>query len=315
MMRLSQPVEDHRSTTKQTSSVANVAHRGASAGAPENTLSSIQRAIELDADLIELDVQRSSDGALVLMHDTTLVRTTNAQRVFPGRGPWRVADFTYEELMRLDAGSWKSHSFVGERIPLLEDAIEAIRNSEAGLLLELKAPELYTGIVSDVVTAMSEVPGYVESAVAARRLVVQSSNVAAMKDHKTQAPSVPVGLLGNPAAAHLPVLATWADQVNPGHLSVDKAYVDRVHSLGMECLVWTVNWGPAMRRALGLGVDGIITNRPQVLSRELARSGQSAEVGRSRERRGRWAGSLSRFGGTQHSKGGSGPSRTSRPAR
>ena len=314
-MHLSLPAEDHQGTTEQIISFANVAHRGASADAPENTLSSIRRAISLGADLIELDVQRSSDGALVLMHDTTLARTTDAQRVFPARWPWRVADFRYEELMRLDAGSWKSHRFAGERIPLLEEAVEVIRNSEAGLLLELKAPELYSGIVSDVVTAMSAVPGYVESAVAARRLVVQSFNVAAMKDHKTQAPSVPVGLLGNPAASHLPVLATWADQVNPGHLSVDKAYVDRVHSLGMECLVWTVNWAPAMRRALALGVDGIITNRPQVLSRELARSGQPAEVGRSRGRRGRWAGSLSRFGGTQHSTGGSGPSRTSRPAR
>jgi glycerophosphoryl diester phosphodiesterase len=314
-MRLQSPAEDLRGTNSRPIRVANIAHRGASSEAPENTLSSIRQAISLGADLIELDVQRCRDGALVVLHDTTLTRTTDAQRLFPDRGPWKVADFTHEELMRLDAGSWKSRGFTGERIPTLEEAIEVISGSPAGLLLELKAPELYPGVVSEVVTAMSGRPGYVESAVAAGRLVVQSFDFAAMKDHKTQAPSVPVGLLGTPAPSHLPVLASWADQVNPGHLSVDKVYVDQVHALGMECLVWTVNWGPAMRRAMGLGVDGIITNRPQVLRKELARSGRTAADPRSRERRARWAGSLSRSGGSRHSTGGSGPSRTSRPAR
>ena len=87
--------------------------------------------------------------------------------------------------------------------------------------------------------------------------------------HKTQAPTIPVGLLGTPGRANLPALATWADQINPSHHSVDSAYVDRVHRLGMECLVWTVNRGAGMERALRLGVDGIITNRPDVLGRAL----------------------------------------------
>jgi len=272
--------------------VANVAHRGASATQPENTLSAIRSAIALGVDLIELDVQRCRDGALVLMHDTTLVRTTNVQQVFPNRGPWRVADLTFDELARLDAGGWKSRGFAGEPVPTLDEALEVIRNSSSGLLLELKAPERYPGIVSDVVSTMRGIPGYVESAVAERRLVVQSFDVAAMKDHKTQAPAVPVGLLGTPAVANLPVLASWADQVNPNHLKVDQAYVDRVHRLGMECLVWTVDWGPAMRRVLGLGVDGVITNRPDHLAQLLARSARPARSSRSRERRARWAASL-----------------------
>jgi len=291
-MRLRTRAAELRATNGRPVGVANIAHRGASAQAPENTISAVRRAIALGVDLIELDVQRSRDGVLVLMHDTTLSRTTNVQRVFPTRGPWRVADFTFDELARLDAGGWKSRGFTGEPIPTLAEALEVIRNSDAGLVLELKAPEHYPGIVSDVVSTMSEIPGYVDSAVARKRLVVQSFNVAVMKDHKTQAPAVPVGLLGAPPVANLPALASWADQVNPNHMSIDQAYVDHVHRLGMECLVWTVDWGPAMKRALGLGVDGVITNRPDHLAQLLARSGRPVPTSRSRERRARWAASL-----------------------
>lgn len=269
-MRLPLPVASWTSTNPD-HRILNVAHRGASARAPENTLAAIRTAIDLGADMVELDVQRSKDGVPVLMHDTTLARTTNVRRVFPRRGPWRVADFTYAELMRLDAGSWKAPEFAGERVATLHDAIEMIRRSGAGLLLEVKAPELYPGVIRDIVATMAAIPGYLDSATAAGRLVVQSFNFAAMKEHKTQAEGVPVGLLGSPDVANLPVLATWADQVNPSHLAADRSYVDQVHERGMACLVWTVNGGPAMRRALRMGVDGVITNRPAVLGRMLAR--------------------------------------------
>lgn len=267
-MHLPQPVAD-TSPTRGHDRILNVAHRGASWEAPENTLTAVRRAVDLGADKVEVDVQRSSDGALVLMHDTTLVRTTNVTKVFPGRAPWRVADFTLDELLRLDAGSWKSALFAGEVIPTLDQVIALLHDAGVGLLLELKEPELYPGIVDDLVATMREVPGYVSSAVAARRLVVQSFNFAVMKHHKTVAPAVPVGLLGAPARTNLPVLATWADQVNPSHLSIEKSYVDAVQRLGMGCLVWTVNRGPAMRRALRIGVDGVITNRPCLLRRVL----------------------------------------------
>lgn len=232
-------------------------------------MAAIRAAIALEVDSIELDVQRSRDGALVLLHDTTLVRTTNARKVFPHRAPWNVADFDYDDLVRLDAGAWKHKSFGGEPIPTLEQAINLIRTSSTGLLLELKAPKLYPGIVTDVVVSLRSMAGYLGEAAAGRRLVVQSFDVAAMKDHKTLEPDVPVGLLGSPAPANLPALGTWADQVNSFHWSVDRTYVDRVHQHGMDSLVWTVNQAPAMRRALRLGVDGIITNEPAKLTRTL----------------------------------------------
>jgi glycerophosphoryl diester phosphodiesterase len=251
--------------------VLNVAHRGASGDHPENTLAAIRGALLLNVDSIELDVQRSRDGALVLVHDTTLTRTTDAKVQFPRRAPWNVADFDYDELLRLDAGAWKGPHFAGERIPTLEQAIGLVNSSSTGLLLELKAPALYPGIVTDVVSTLRGLPGFLGRALAERRLVVESFDFAAMKAHKTRAPEVPVGLLGAPARANLPALGTWADQVNPHHWSVDRGYVDEVHRNGMGCLVWTVNRASAMRRALELGVDGVITNEPARLAGALLR--------------------------------------------
>jgi glycerophosphoryl diester phosphodiesterase len=215
--------------------------------------------------MVEVDVQRTRDGELVLLHDTSLVRTTDVRELFPHRAPWRVADFTYDELRRLDAGSWKGRAFAGEPVATLAEALEVVSASESGLLLELKAPDLYPGVVSDVVTILREQPALAGPAVATGRLVVQSFGFAAMKELKTQAPEIPVGLLGLPARQNLPTLATWADQVNPSHFAVDRAYVDELHRLGMQCLVWTVNHSYLMKQALRAGVDGVITNRPTVL--------------------------------------------------
>ena len=242
-----------------------VAHRGASSEAPENTLAAVRRAIARDADLVEVDVQRTKDGALVLLHDTTLARTTNVRRVFPRRAPWLVSDFTADEVARLDAGSWHSQQFAGERIPTLEQLVDVVRPSRAGLLLELKAVALHAGLAREVAAALRAVPGYVDSAVASGRLVVQSFDHDAMREHKEVEPSVPVGALGTPTRAELGALATWADQVNPVHWSVRRSYVETVHRHGMRCQLWTVNKPEHMRRALSLGVDGVITNHPGAL--------------------------------------------------
>jgi glycerophosphoryl diester phosphodiesterase len=253
-----------------------VAHRGASAEAPENTLAAVRSALARDSDLVEVDVQRSKDGALVLMHDTTLARTTNVRKLYPNRAPWLVGQFTYAELSRLDAGSWKAPRYAGERIPTLEELVEVVRRSRSGLLLELKAPALYPGIVREVTTTLAQRQGYLPSAVGAGRLVVESFSPEAMWECKNAEPSIPVGLLGTPSRSELADIGRWADQVNPSHLTADAAYVSEVHRAGLACLVWTVNRPAAMRRALRAGVDGVITNRPDVLHGVLAGTGQGS---------------------------------------
>jgi glycerophosphoryl diester phosphodiesterase len=249
--------------------VLTTAHRGASADAPENTLAAFRLGIAQRADWIESDVQRSKDGALVLMHDTTLSRTTDVEELFPGRAPWRVSDFTLAEIKQLDAGSWKGPEFAGEPVPTMAEMVELVRPSRAGILMEIKVPELYPGIEADVADEFESFPGYVTSAVAAGRLTVQGFNWESMRTYHRLQPQVPVGLLGTPPVAQLPDL-TWADQINPHWGSYDKAYVDRVHAVGMEVHTWTVDDPAVMHTVLDRGVDGVITNKPYLLNTVLA---------------------------------------------
>ena len=234
-----------------------IAHRGASAYAPENTLTAIRQAVELHSDLVEVDVQRTRDGALVLVHDADLGSTTDAARVLPRRTPWRVADLTYDEVQRLDAGSWFSPAYAGKRIPTLEEALDLLVLTGTGLQLEVKKPGLYPGIARDIAAVLAARP--------ANHVVVQSFDHDVMRELALLDTGRPIGLLGQPPLRRLPVLAAWATQVNPRHVRVTAPYVDAVHAAGMECLVWTVDRPADMERVLDLGVDGVITNRPDVL--------------------------------------------------
>lgn len=240
--------------------VLTVAHRGASGQAPENTLSAVRRAVALGADLVEVDVQRTRDGALVLMHDTSLERTSDV-RWRRGRRAVAVQDLSLAQLRRLDVGSWFDAAYAGERVPTLSETIEAVRGTRSGLLLELKAPHLHPGIVADLADLLTQEHALVDNG----RITVQSFDVAAVKELATRLPAVRIGVLGRPPRAHLPALASWAHQVNPRLRGTDAAYVAAVQEAGLQCLVWTVNRTVAMRRALAFGVDGVITNHPEVL--------------------------------------------------
>ena len=249
-----------------------VAHRGSSGAAPENTLAAVRLAIEHKSDVVENDIQRTSDGELVIMHDTTLARTTDVEQVFPDRAPWNVRDFTLAEVKQLDAGSWFAPEFAGERVPTLAEWVHEV-GGQAGMLLEPKAPELYPGIETDLDKELRSLPEF-ERALKADQVVVQAFNHAWLRIYKDRAPDVPVGLLYGykPTEVEIAAASTWAEQVNPALGAIDQTTVDQVHAHGMEIHVWTVNAGTDMRRAINWRVDGIITNYPQVL-RDILRRG------------------------------------------
>jgi glycerophosphoryl diester phosphodiesterase len=132
-----------------------VAHRGASAYAPEHTLAAYKLAIEMGADYVEQDLAVTKDGVLICLHDASLERTTNVEQLFPNRvttqtiegktrQAWLANDFTLAEIKTLDAGSWFDKKFAGEKVPTFDEAIALIRG-KAGLFPELKTPEIYAG--------------------------------------------------------------------------------------------------------------------------------------------------------------------------
>ena len=154
-----------------------VAHRGASAYAPEHTRAAYELAVEQGADFIEPDLQITSDGVLIALHDLSLERTTNVAEVFPDRfreevarfvvvKRWYAVDFTLEEIKQLDAGSWFDPRFAGERVPTFAEVIDIARG-RAGIFPETKAPEVYGDrgfdmerlLVEELRTAGLDVPG------------------------------------------------------------------------------------------------------------------------------------------------------------
>ncbi|HEU4390874.1 MAG TPA: glycerophosphodiester phosphodiesterase family protein [Blastocatellia bacterium] len=173
-----------------------IAHRGASAYAPEHTLSSYRLAIEQGADFVEQDLQVTKDGVLICLHDPELSRTTNVAEVYPARAAtrevegagnprrgWYAVDFTLEEIKRLDAGSWFNRAnpfaaretYVGERIPTLEEVISAVGN-RAGLYIEMKESGFYKSAGIDVAAKLAAVldgRGFKKPA-AGNRIFVQS---------------------------------------------------------------------------------------------------------------------------------------------
>jgi glycerophosphoryl diester phosphodiesterase len=143
------------SSSAQYSKKTLVAHRGASAYAPEHTLTAYRLAIEMGADFVEQDLAVTKDGVLICLHDASLERTTNVEQLFPDRAvsislegktrqAWVANDFTLAEIKQLDAGSWFDKKFAGETVPTFDEAIAVIRG-KAGIFPELKTPEIYAG--------------------------------------------------------------------------------------------------------------------------------------------------------------------------
>lgn len=241
-------------TVGERKQVHNVAHRGATGYAPENTVAGFDLAVDMKADYIEIDVQRSKDGELVLIHDTTVDRTTD--------GTGKVGDLTFEQLRGLDAGSWKGEQFAGELIPTFDEILDRYRG-KVGILIELKAPELYPGIEEEVAAALKDrnldKPQN-------EKIIIQSFNFESMKKMSVLLPRVPIGVLTSNSADATPEalqeFSTYADWFNPSYGIVTKDLVNQVHSLGMKIGSWTVRSQEAADFLLDMGVDAIITDYP-----------------------------------------------------
>lgn len=230
------------------------AHRGASAHAPENTISAFELALAQNADAIELDVKLSADGRAVVIHDPTVDRTTGSQG--------RVKDLSFTQLRSLDAGSFFSENYRGEKVPSLEDVFEAV-GKRTFINVELTNYTTPRDALVETVCMLVKQFGLQEH--------VMFSSFFALNLSKARAylPEVPRGLL-----AFNGFLGAWArsfgfdfgkyQALHPYLKDVSSQQVQRVHRLNRRIHVWTVNAADDMRRLFHWGVDAIFTDDPQL---------------------------------------------------
>lgn len=236
------------------------AHRGAKAVAPENTIPAFLKAAELGADGVELDVQFSADGALIVIHNPTLEQTTD--------GHGRVTSFTLEELKQLDAGAKFDPRFAGTRLCTLEEALDAI-GDRLLVNIEMKSFAMGTDGMAEQVAEIIRKRALYD------QVIVSSFNPFALRRLKRTDSRIETGLLYAP---DLPIylsrawLRPWAkpDAMHPEHVMVDAAYMRWARCNNYPVNVWTVNETADMQRMIELGVNAIITDYPDRLRKLLA---------------------------------------------
>lgn len=212
---------------------------------PENTLRSFQHADRLGLDAIELDLHLSKDGALVVMHDASVDRTTD--------GSGLVSDLTLAELRGLDAGR-------GERVPVFEEVVDAVR---APLQAEIK-----DRAAARVLAEAIERRGLHE------RVTVISFHAQALAQTKALLPDLPIVLVTGRSTPTAPerALELGASMVSCDLRHLDEAVVERCHAAGVRVISWTVNTAEDLARARWLGLDGVVTDQPRVLEMVAALS-------------------------------------------
>jgi glycerophosphoryl diester phosphodiesterase len=238
------------------------AHRGDSSHAPENTIASINSAVGI-ADLTEWDVQVTSDGAFVLMHDSTVDRTTD------GTGP--VSSFTLGGIKALDAGSWFSPAFNGEQVPTMAEAIDAALLGGLTPLIERKSGGTAAAYHNEFMN--------LGLAPAAFRLISFDWNFLDGLDALNS--SYNLGALGSGVITQTSInsiKALGADFLDWAHGTVDQAVVDLVHANDMELHVWTVDSPARMQQLIDIGVDGITTNDPATLLQLSIQASRTADL-------------------------------------
>ncbi|MGZ3715611.1 MAG: glycerophosphodiester phosphodiesterase [Ktedonobacterales bacterium] len=258
-----QPQPPDQAGSFRTGRVVCYAHRGARAYVPENTLLAFDLAFDVGADAIECDVQRSSDGQLVIIHDGTVNRTTN--------GAGFVARLSFEELRALDAGR---AAHLPQRIPTLDETLALVHRRGGGINLEIKGESLAESVataeaVGPVLAGLDEV--------FRARVLVSSFEHPAVRLLKERLPWLRAGALYSTRAWRrrdilAPAIEMGAEAIHPGAGLVTGDLVRCAHDAGLRVNVWTANrWG-TIRRLIEWGVDGIFSDYPErvVIVRAIA---------------------------------------------
>ncbi len=244
--------------------VTNVAHRGASAYAPEHTIASYKLGDQMHGDYIEIDLQMTKDGTLIAMHDETLDRTTN------GTGP--VKDHTLKEIKQLDAGSWfnekypeyAKEEYAGLKVPTLEEVFKKLGKNKK-YYIETKSPDVYPGMEEELLRLINK------HKINKKTLLLQSfSPDSLMKLHSLDSKLKLVQLISYKSNAvitdeEIDYIKTYAIGIGPNHTYLNEAYVQKVVQNGLDIHPYTVNTKERMKTLIEWGVTGMFTNNPDIL--------------------------------------------------
>ncbi len=227
-----------------------IGHRGAAGRAPENTLVSFEKAINMGATMLELDVHLSKDGKLMVIHDHDITRTTT--------GNGLVENMTLEEIRQYDAGSWMNSDFRGEKIPTLQEVLDLV-DGRVSLNIEIKAGEqVYAGLVDKLIDVIAQYDA---------QIVISSFHREYLKEIKEKAPAIEVALLYSrdlPDVLDEAVNERW-EGLHPYYKLVDAKLMEGARRRGLAVRAWTVDEPGDMTHLIQLGVDGICTNFPDIL--------------------------------------------------
>ena len=228
--------------------------------APENTLGAFRHAIEIGMKYVELDVQMTRDGEMVVIHDETVDRTTD--------GTGAVQGYRFDDLRRLDAGFRFGPEWTGERIPTLREVLELCVDNGVGVVVELKSPHLNPGIEAKVAALVGEMWTR-----GAENIWCISFDHEAIRRMRRLDGALMLGYLFPPGAEEFAVADDTVQAVCPyfGSCLEHPDQVVEAHRLGKFVFVYTVDREEDMRRLVEVGVDGMVSDRPSVL---LAMSGE-----------------------------------------
>jgi glycerophosphoryl diester phosphodiesterase len=263
------------------SNILNIAHRGARSLAPENTLAAARKAFEIGADMWELDVSVTADGELVLMHDDTLLRTTNAAALFPERAPWDVSTFTLAEIKSLDAGSFYLEAdpfgqiaageisakaqvvMTGEPVPTLYEALCFTHDHNWRVNVEIKTlpPSLAGFPVVEKTLAL------IRQLEMQNQVLLSSFAHTYLRQAKQLDPTLAIAVLVEfPPADPIKLLTKLGSQTyHPFNQMIEESQIHLLRQAGFEINVWTVNTEAEMRKLIQAGVTGLITDFPHIL--------------------------------------------------
>ncbi|RIM76687.1 glycerophosphodiester phosphodiesterase [Staphylococcus arlettae] len=233
-----------------------IAHRGLAATYPENTLKGIEAALQLNIDFLEIDVHKTKDNELVVIHDDTIDRTSN--------GSGRIQDYTLAELKKYDFGSWKGEEFAGLTIPTLTEVLDMVVQYNQKLLIEVKKPKQYPGIEDLLISMLTE------HKIATEDVVIQSFDKKSMKYIASLTIGHQLGVLLSRKRywyqkPDFKALAEYATLANPDFKLATAEFVQQAHEHKLLVAPYTVNDLTTKDQLLTAGVDGIISDAPNML--------------------------------------------------